>query len=317
MGKSYPLNQSRLYRLRRRKALAELLEISLKDLEALANASPPEYMCFKKEIRKNGKKKSRWIEQPKKNLKMVQKKLMRLLSRIQPPEYIQSAFRGRSYVTNARVHSCGQPVAKIDIRSFFPSSSGRWVCRCFVEGFGCSEDVAMVLTKLLTINGHLPTGGNASTIVSFYAYKPMFDEINQLATQSGLTMTCCVDDMTFSGSSATGRFLNEVRMIVQRYGLRTHKVHVFDANQPKIVTGVALTRKGYRLPNIRRKKLHQAFQAVGQENVPRKKVKSAERLLGRAIEAAQIEPRFGAQVRAATGILNEAKALARIEKANE
>ena len=311
MNKRYPVNQSPLYRLHRRKDLAELLGISVKALETLANANPPEYMCFDKTFRKNGKEKSRWIEWPKKPLRQVQKRLSHLLDRIEPPDYIQSGFRGRSYLKNAHSHDCGVRVAKIDIRGFFPSSSARWVYRCFIEDFQCSKDVAVISTKLLTIAGHLPTGGNASTIVSFYAYKPMFDEVQGLAVASGLTMTCCVDDMTFSGAAATSSFLNEVRKIVQRYGLRTHKVHYFEPRQPKIITGVALTSKGYRLPNIRRKKLHEAFKEFEREGNPKKRVNVGERLLGRATEAAQIETRFQPYVRVAAGMLREAKALAK------
>lgn len=315
MSERYPLNQSRLYRLRRRKDLADLLGISVDVLEKLANADPPEYKFFNKIIHKNGKQKSRAIEQPKKPLKHVQKRLVRLLNRIEPPDYIQSGFRGCSYVKNALLHNCGEKVAKIDIRKFFPSASARWVHRCFVDSFQCSPDVAIILTKLLTVHAHLPTGGNASTIVSFYAYRPMFDEIHQLATAQQLTMTCCVDDMTFSGVAATSSFLNEVRKIVQRYGLLTHKVHCFEPGQTKIITGIALTPKGYRLPNIRRKKLHEAFRAVNEETDPRKKIKRAEELLGRATEAAQVERRFQPYVRAAAEILKEVKELARIEAA--
>jgi RNA-directed DNA polymerase len=309
VNKRYPVNQSPLYRLHRRKGLADLLGISVKALETLANANPPEYLCFDKTFRKNGKEKNRWIEWPKKPLRRVQKRLARLLDRIEPPNYIQSGFRERSYFENARSHACGVRVAKIDIRGFFPNSSARWVNRCFVEDFQCSGDVTAVLTKLLTIAGHLPTGGNASTIVSFYAYKPMFDEIQGLAVAHGLTMTCCVDDMTFSGAAATSSFLNEVRKIVQRYGLRTHKVHCFESHQPKIITGVALTSKGYRLPNIRRKKLHEAFKEFERERDPEKRVNVGERLLGRATEAAQIEALFQPYVRVAAGMLREAKAL--------
>lgn len=311
MRNRYPLNQSPLFCLRRRKGLAELLGVSLKTLENLANANPPEYMCFGKTIRKNGKEKRRDIEWPKKPLRRVQRRVAHILDRIEPPDYIQSGFRERSYIKNALSHPCGTRIAKIDIRGFFPNSSARWVRRCFVDDFQCSDDVAAILTKLLTFAGHLPTGGNASTIISFYAYRPMFDRIQELAVSRGLRMTCCVDDMTFSGTAATSAFLNEVRKIVQQHGLRTHKVHYFEAHQPKIVTGVALTSKGYRLPNVRRKKLHEDFEEFQRESDANARVKIGERLLGRAVEAAQIEARFQPQVRAAAGMLKEAKALAK------
>ena len=183
MKKRYPLNQSPLYRLRRRKDLADLLRLSLPQLESLANATAPQYRCFGKVVGK----KTRWIEWPRKPLQRAQKRLSRLLDRIEAPDYIHSGFRGRSYVTNAQQHKCVGNVAKIDIRSFFPQASSRWVRHCFADAFECSQDVAAILTKLFTIHGHLTTGGNSSTIVSFFAYKPMFDTIQILAKTRGVT----------------------------------------------------------------------------------------------------------------------------------
>lgn len=308
MRKRYPLNQSPLYRLERRKDLATLLGLSLDDLEDLANAQPAEYKCFERIIPREGKEpKKRWIEWPQGRLQRVQRRLVQLLDRIEPPSYIHSGFRGRSYVSNAGQHACNVRVAKIDIRTFFPSSSAIYVNRCFQKAFMCSPDVAAVLTKLTTISGHLPTGGSTSSIISFYAYKPMFDEIYALALNRGLVMSCCVDDMTFSGSEATSGFLNDVRIIVSRYGLRTHKRHCFEPNQTKVVTGVAVTAQGIRLPNARRKKLHQAFEAFNCELDLQNRVKLGEKMLGRTTEAAQVEKQFHSLVPVATNLLNEAK----------
>lgn len=164
-----------------------------------------------------------------------------------------------------------------------------------------------MLTKLVTFAGHIPTGGNSSTMISFWAYKPMFDEIETLASSCGLHMSCCVDDMTFSGPRATAGFLEKVRRIVGRFGLRAHKRHCFEASAPKVVTGVALTSNGYRLPNARRKRLHECFSALNAESDPKRKVKLGEELLGRATEASQVEPALGSMVPVAARLLREAK----------
>lgn len=312
MRPRYPLNQSPLYRLHRRKGLAELLGLSHVDLESLANANAAEYKCFERLIPREGKEpKRRWIEWPKWRLQRVQRRLARLLDRIEPPEYIHSGFRGRSYLSNARSHSFHVRLTKIDICTFFPSSSAMHVRRCFEETFQSSPDVAAILTKLTTIRGHLPTGSSTSSIISFYAYKPMFDEIHALAVSRGLTMSCCVDDMTFSGEAATSSHLNEVRFIVQRYGLKTHKRHCFEPQQTKVVTGVALTPQGVPLPNIRRRKIHKAFNSFDEETDPHRKVKRGEELLGRVTEAAQIEAQFKPLVPPVAQKLNDSKKVLR------
>lgn len=307
MKSRYPLNQSPLFCLRSRKRLAELLGVSIEELEALAKAGPQAYATYTKQIEKNGVPKPRFIERPKPLLRTIQRRLSRLLDRIEPPDYLHSGYRGRSYLTNAHHHLCGSRVAKIDVKKFFPSASGRYVHRCFEDMFRCSPDVSVLLTKLVTFSGHIPTGGNSSTMISFWAYKPMFDEIEALASSCGLRMTCCVDDMTFSGAKATAGFLEKVRRIVARFGLRAHKRHCFEPADPKVVTGVALTANGYRLPNARRKRLHECFSAFGVEADANRKVKIGEELLGRATEASQVEPALTHLVPVAARMLREAK----------
>jgi hypothetical protein len=305
----YPLNQSPLYKLHSRKKLAEHLGLTIQELNQMAASQDSLYNTFSKTIEKDGKTKERFIEHPKPHLRQIQKRLVCLLDRIQPPDYIHSGFRGRSYISNALSHECKVRIAKTDIKKFFPSAYAGHVHRSFEDIFKCSPDVAGVLTKLTTAFGHIPTGGNSSTIISFFAFKRMFDEIHALAESRGLTMSCCVDDMTFSGEAATNGFLNEVHKIVSRYGLKTHKRHCFEATQAKIVTGVALTANGVRLPNSRRKKLHEAFNAFDNEHDPREKAALGARMLGRATEAAQIEKQFALVVPIAANKIKAAKQL--------
>jgi hypothetical protein len=303
--KPYPINQSPLYKLESRRRLAELLDLTRGELETLANGGVRGYSFFDKKP-KNGKKK-RHVEQPHLPLRKIQRSLTRLLGRMAPPPYLHSAFRKRSYITNAAVHSYSKKSAKIDIKSFFQAADSSRVACAFRDQFNCSGDVAAVLTKLTTILGHIPTGGNSSTMISFWAYKPMFDEIYTLAIGSGIEMTCCVDDMTFTGEKATPGFINLVRLIVRRFGLKTHKEHHFRANSPKVITGIAITSNGQRLPNARRRLLHEAFDEVISESDLKANVKKAESLLGRATEAEQVEPGFRAEVFLATKMLKDAK----------
>ena len=199
--KAYPISQSPLYKLASRRKLAELLDLPRGELESVANGGIRNYSVFDTEP-KIGKKK-RHIEYPHAPLRRVQRSLTRLLGRIAPPAYLHSAYRRRSYVTNAAVHSYSQRSAKIDIRSFFQAADSSRVTRAFRDQFKCSGDVAAVLAKLTTVSGHIPTGGNSSTMISFWAYKPMFDEIHTMSLGAGVEMTCCVDDMTFTGEKAT------------------------------------------------------------------------------------------------------------------
>ncbi len=301
----YPLNQSPLFRLKSRKKLAKLLELTPSEMESLANASESErYRFFPLWIKNNVK--PRHIERPVPALRKIQRRISRLMDRIEPPGYIQSAFRGRSYLRNAEKHRFDQESAKIDIRQFFLSAQCARVSRAFREQFECSPDVAAILEKFTTVRGHIPTGGNSSTMISFWAYKPMLDEIYGMAAKIGAVMTCCVDDMTFTGPKVTVEFMNEVRLVIRSYGLGAHKRPRFKAGTPKIVTGVAITAKGIKLPNIRRLRLHRTFMDVRGEKNLSLKVRKARRLLGMATEAEQLESRFRWAVKRAARMLTKA-----------
>ena len=103
----------------------------------------------------------------------------------------------------------------------------------------CRGDVAMLLAKALTVDGHLPTGSPASPILSYYAHKGMFDGIADLAARRGLKFTVYVDDMCLSGEGATRATLYEVRGLIAKAKLKSHKCRFFPAGKPRVVTGVA------------------------------------------------------------------------------
>jgi RNA-directed DNA polymerase len=297
----YPIDQSPLYRLKSRRKLATLLVVTVAELEDLANE--PNYTYF--ELKKPGKD-PRPIQNPSKPLKRIQTRVAGLLGRVAAPPYVHSAYKGTSYILNAQEHlNLGVPSFKIDVKKFFANSDSRRVETLFLKVFECSPDVAAILCKVNTINKHIPTGGSSSTMMSFWAYSDMFKDIDSLAASHGVKMTLCVDDMTFSGASATRSLRYAVEKIIKQYGLRPHKRHHTRAGSPKIITGVAVTAQGIRLPNKRRLQLHDSHKQVDAETDVVKKFRLAQQLLGRATEAAQIEPRFQGDIIRANKKLRE------------
>ena len=123
------------------------------------------------------------------------------------------------------------PVIKIDVKKFFPSVTRAAIFNFFEGPMKCRRDVAGLLAELLTFDAHLPTGSAASPIIAFYAFKPMFCEIELLAKATGLKMTCYVDDVTLSGPRAIKRTVFEIRKIISRHGLKSHKART-GASQP-------------------------------------------------------------------------------------
>lgn len=291
----HALNQSQLYKVMSPADLARRMDIPAEDLEELASRTD-NYKRFKV-----GAYKKRQVQEPKDRLKQAHKKVARWLSRIETPDYLHSAVRGRSYITNAAVHSADSNLVKVDIRSFFPNVTTHAVYLFFAKTMKCRGDVAMLLAKLLTVDGHLPTGSSVSPILSYFAHKPMFDEIAMLASQVDLQFTVYVDDMCLSGEKAVRSVLFQVRGIIAKHGLKSHKCHFFPAGVPRIVTGNALTLDGVRLPHARHLKIKKAFDELDEMVEGPAREKALKALKSRLYEAAQLEPVWGARARSLFG----------------
>lgn len=245
----------------------------------------------------NEKGKARPIQWPKRRLQIVHARIHKLLSRVAVPRYLHSAVKGKSYISNAAAHDPAMPTIKIDVKKFFPSVSRAVIFNFFVGPLKCRRDVAGLLADILTFDAHLPTGSAASPIIAYYSFKPMFDEIAQFAESLGLTMTCYVDDMALSGPRANKSVLYEVKKIVARHGLKSHKAHAFSGSQPKVVTGVCNTPSGPRVPNKLHLKIKSGFDALEKAQTRTDTEKVLRPLLGRLEAAAQIDPVFKARAK--------------------
>jgi hypothetical protein len=237
------------------------------------------YRLFPKLL--NGK--IRDIQEPKRRLQKLHLRVHKLLSRVEVPSYLHSAVRGRSYLTNANAHDPAVPAIKIDVKKFFQSVPREAIRRFFSDTLMCRSDVAGLLSDILTYRAHLPTGSSASPIMAYYAFKQMFDQIEALARLRRVDMTCYVDDMTMSGANATRQLLYEVHKLVATHGLRTHKMHYFRANQPRVITGVCGTRAGRRVPNKLHLRIKQGFDRWRDAANPIEKEAALRTLFGSAL----------------------------------
>lgn len=280
---SYPRNQSIFYKITSPQMLADRLRVTLDELNELC-AATNNYKRW------TDKKTGRPIQEPKPKLDKVHKRVALLLAKIDTPNYLHSAIRGRSYITNASGHSVDTGCVKIDVRKFYPSVRSQAVHHFFLDRMLCSGDVAGILTKLLTVDGHLPTGSSSSPILSYFAYEDMFDALHALAVANGCIMTVYVDDVVFTGKGATRGLLYAARRIFASYRLHGHKTKLFRPGQPRIITGVAVTKDGMRLPNKRQKGIGDDFATFDALPNGRERLIVARRLTGRLFEASQVDP---------------------------
>ncbi|NEO87766.1 MAG: RNA-directed DNA polymerase [Spirulina sp. SIO3F2] len=182
--------------------------------------------------------KQRIIEEPSIKLKKAQKRLKALLGRIIIPNFVHNLGYRRSYVTNARSHVNGCIVKSLDIKKFFPSTPSRKVYYFFYSFLQCPTDIAAILTKLVTYKGHLPTGSPSSSVIAYYAYLDMWNNIEAISKSSGCTLTIYADDITVSGSTIPKGLIWEIKKQIHKHGLDYHKSKFYEGKKPKSITGV-------------------------------------------------------------------------------
>ena len=217
--------------------------------------------------------KPRLIEPPKHNLKVVQKRIKQLLSRITVPDNVFSGIKGRSYVDNAKYHigDKRRKLFKIDLTAFFPSIARDKIYTFFKNDLLCSPDVARILTDLTTIDlenanaenidevyrflesknvnckNHLISGAPTSQILSYLVNHDMFDEMQYISEKNNITMTVYVDDVTFSSENKiSNNFKKEIYQIIKKYHFQVslRKVKTYTRAYPKLVTGVIIDSGG-------------------------------------------------------------------------
>lgn len=256
--KSYDISQSALYNTSTKAKLAAVLSNDIiKIIECIGDYRRFELVPEADPFKLGKKPNIRQVQKPAPRLLVIHERILKLLRCVQVPKYMQFALKGTSYKNNAQMHLSGKFVATLDISAFFSSTSKSKVFNFFNSLLKAPGDIASLYADLTTVDNFLPTGSPLSPLLSFYANKTLFDELNIIANEHGLTFTCYVDDLTFSGESISRKFLWQIEDKVRKYGhvLASKKTRVFEADMPKHVTGVVIHEGRIRVPNVRYRKI--------------------------------------------------------------
>ncbi len=301
---SYPIESSPLWQQKSLHKLAELLGTTPEELAAIASA--PEYNEF---VDKPNTPKARDVQEPLGPTMHLHYSLVKLLDRIQRPDFLHSATKRRSYITNAEAHRAGHAIVQTDIRKFYESTTYAHVKTFFFKDLGWPHDLAKLVAKACTVHGHLPTGSCISPLLSYFVHRRMFAGIEELCRRAGVVMTLYVDDLTLSGVHATSSLLHEVKATILRFDLVTHKEKLVAPGNVGIVTGVALDNGQLRLRNKQHKALVEIIDSVCAGDTT-----LMDKLQGKLAAAHAVEPaaaaglteRYKRHVRSSTAALKEA-----------
>ena len=246
----FSLEERKLFNIKSKKYLAFVLKEERSLLKEISKNVQEFYRFAPKTIEKNGKKKTRNIEEPNFILKPIHRKIHILLSEIPAPDYLFSKKKS-SCVLNAKAHvNCHGSTLNIDIENFFPSTSRIRVQQFFGYFLQYPRDVADFMADICTVNNHIPTGSPLSLMLAFWANKPMFDELNKLAASRKIKMTIYVDDISFTGVAVNDNLKNKVTEIVTKYNhsINADKVRFF-GEKLRFINGIAISRHSLRPSN--------------------------------------------------------------------
>jgi len=325
----YAINQCALYKLGSKSKLALRLGVPVGQLLELARSENnyrefllPEEICpYTQKV-----KRERWVQEPKKKLRLIHERIQKLLKKVIPPDYAHASIKGKSYSSNAIAHKDAHCIATFDIRKFYPSTSKSHIYNFFHDQLQCAPDVAALLTALTCYKGTLPTdraglptGSPLSPLLSLYSNKPLFDKMNQLAISNGLKFTCYVDDLTFSGDSIPLGLTHFVTHLLEQHGhkISVKKTRIFRRNQGKHVTGIFIFNNMIRVPHNRFWKARGIKAAIDTEKDTTKKIQLIQKLAGLLGEAAFLDRRYADWAKSSYEHLKLVKEIAKTEAAHQ
>jgi len=244
---------------------------SRSDLADYLNIPPSKitYILFKKGVdsyykefeipKKSGD--SRHICAPTGDLKGVQRQLADALCGHQKSIYeklgiqpnISHAFeKGKSIITNARIHRNKRIVVNVDLKDFFDSIHIGRICGFFEKNkyFNLPHGAAVTIAQLACYQGKLPQGAPTSPIITNLICQVLDMHLLSFAKRYKLDYTRYADDMTFSTNDRTflGRwdsFYAELDKTVKKAGflINEKKTRVTYRDSKQVVTGLVVNKK--------------------------------------------------------------------------
>ncbi|WP_234179999.1 reverse transcriptase family protein [Sphingopyxis sp. NFH-91] len=218
------------------KELATLLGYTKDQLEALIR-DKDKWIGRRAEVIA-GKKRN--LAVPYGRLRGLHERLKFHLNKIRQPDYLFSPRKGKAQRDNAAHHVGQTQFLTLDIRQFYPSTTGEHIFRWAHHEAGLRPDVAGMLVHLVAVDGKMPFGSPISPVLTALVHRPMFDAISGLCAERDLHMSLWVDDLTISGREVGGDLIDQVRAIMRKAGFQTHKIRFKMGNRPVVVTGVPI-----------------------------------------------------------------------------
>ena len=255
--------------------LADLLGVTKTQLEALVRDKDKWVRRRRQSI--NGK--VRELAIPFGKLRMVHERLKYHFNKIKQPEYVYSPRKGRSQRDNALCHIGQNQILRMDIRQFYPTTSGEHVFRWAHYGAGLKCDVAGLLTHLVTIDDRAAFGSPVTPVLMTLVHRPMFDAIMTACHANEARMSLWVDDLAISGHAVPGNLIDDVREAIRSNGFRSHKIRILSGARPVTITGVPIEQGKVVAPLGSHRRVQAAYDDLKEAETDAERLEVIEQLL--------------------------------------
>lgn len=283
--------------------LAAETGLSLNDVRIIMISAPVRYKVYFIPKR-NGEK--REIAQPAREVKLLQRALMRTLLIRLPIHNCATAYRkGLSIADNAGPHAgIGRPLLKMDFRDFFPSIrqyDWRAYC-CELPDFLDEEDIRLTSNLLFrrdkgSSSMRLAIGAPSSPMLSNILLYEFDDKVSSAIAKDKVVYTRYADDLTFS-APRTGYLTGVMKTVADiirkmkrpRLEINSEKTVYATSKFHRSVTGLVLSNDGR--VTIGREKKRQIHAAVHHATQQRLSQDDLQTLAGLLAHVNSVEPAF-------------------------
>lgn len=273
------------------------------DLLRIIRTAPKRYKHYP--IDKRDGKSKRWISQPSRELKAVQRALVdQYLSALPIHSAAAAYIRGKSIHDNAYRHSKNGPILKLDFKDFFHSlKAPDWAFYCRKnEVFEDQRDIDFsekILFHYIPNYRHLrlAIGAPSSPLISNLLMHEFDEKVSDIVGLDHVTYSRYADDLTFS-APRTGH-LNQVEKNIRKLlkGTIHPKLHLNDAKKTlatkkfrRSVTGLILTNDGKI--SLGRDRKRNISASIHHAMLEKKSAKEIQKIIGYLAFAQSAEPSF-------------------------
>ncbi len=209
------------------------------------------------------------IVAPKKNLKLIQRRIVKYLFNYKFPPWMQGGIPGKSIITNASIHVQKKWVACLDIEKFYPSVHNERVHDVFLN-LGCPDPLSTFLTHLTTLNFELPQGAPTSPILSNLILYNLDLRISKFCSIKGVAYSRYFDDITVSGNKRLENICDKIMKIIKIEGFKVHakgsyKFSIKSNSEIQIVTGLIVNGRKLKASSDFIEELNKTIRSIEKE----------------------------------------------------